>query len=1174
MGAQFSALTRTRGAIPIFLALGLYAWVRRKENAKKRRALKKKRAAQAIADAKAGKPPKKTRRKDGLQYLFRKLWPFGKSSKQLTDDSTATAGRFELLAIMAFSVLRTWHINRRVYVKRDLMLSTYERSLDKFKAVLFETVWMSVVASGIYATHKYLKERLSLIWREKLTKQLHQKYFTRMNYYRLSHLNRNEIGDVEERMVKDPRRFCKSLAEEMEKASAAMTSGLWFTYKLTTIASFPYAVSPLIYFYVSWNLALLFAPDWSKKWRKMLDLRAKYFGTQSRLQTHAEAVCAYQGNTVERSIIQESWDNFTDFCKVYVQDATVFEFVSGVFFKYGSHTLAQTMIVGKFMPISNPIKAQYLKSMANLSGTKADVQARQTKASAILFSEIRYVIEYFLRAMSSQGVIIQVLRQLMQMQGPAGRLTELFDTLEKFDKQTEESTQFIDENKIAFENVDVYTPTEVLLLKDLNFSINLGESLLLTGCNGSGKSSIFRCLGGLWKIPKEGVITKPGGGQSGLNKDVFYLPQKPYNVLGTLRAQMLYPATQEDSDEITDEYLTELLNMVDLGYLMERGPQGPKDDKEVDWEAVLSMGEKQRLAMARMYFHKPKFAILDECTSGVSASMEARLYESCVENGITCITISHRPVLEQYHDVVLNVLKDGKGGWDFRMTDRGRQRLQKGSIVFDENMKKVAGDSNRRSATVSQKSPDLVNSTGYDEIGGVSAAYMADLAGTSKEQGELERKHLEDRSAKYRTAAAAAAKGTTSTELLVEELGGKKKKISIKQRFWDVWNRGFMPNGMSPADPEARRIFFLCALVVGKTVAAGGIAFYDGYILTTVLQSQWSVFAKRLGLAVVMRSSLALFDATMTRQKWYLNLTWRKRLTKYMMDLYFNHNTFYDVKNQDSRINDPEERFTEQVEQLSVSLTELWTSLLRPAFDISYNLILLYRVMGTTAISGMAGYMFVAAGLLRFIVPNFRQNVRKQFKLEGRFRFVHTRLVTHTESVAFFGGDDVEHEVCNGRLDELKAHVQQTQLQTWRFNIFNNFMTRQTPDLAAFSLRMYFALAVQTAVGVEIAATGEYIQQLVMNTFKSFGDAFELQETIGNFMGTLENVSDLMYTLEDLSVKQTNRQGKGSNTRLGRSDDGSISFNNVDIVAPGSLLLLLLFGVWCLLLFFVVSRCF
>ena len=435
------------------------------------------------------------------------MWPFNKSKKQIKADPYATSGRFELIAIMGFSVLRTWHVNRMVYVKRDLMLSTYQRSFDTFKQVMFETVWMSIVASGIYATHKYLKERLSLIWREKLTKQLHQKYFTRMNYYRLSHLNRNEIGDVEERMVKDPRRFCKSLAEEMEKASAAMTSGLWFTYKLFTISSLPYALSPIMYFYVSWNLALLFAPDWSKKWRTMLDLRAKYFGTQSRLQTHAEAVCAYQGNDVERSIIEESWNNFTGFCKIYVQDATVFEFVSGMFFTYGSHTLAQTMIIGKFLPNSNTVKKDYLISMNDMSGTKMDISKRQTKASAILFSEIRYVIEYFLRAMSAQGVIIQVLRQLMQMQGPAGRLTELFDTLEKFDQQTEASTQFLDENKIAFKNVDVYTPTDVLLLKNLNFSIQLGESLLLTGCNGSGKSSIFRCLGGLWKIPKEGKYT-------------------------------------------------------------------------------------------------------------------------------------------------------------------------------------------------------------------------------------------------------------------------------------------------------------------------------------------------------------------------------------------------------------------------------------------------------------------------------------------------------------------------------------------------------------------------------------------------------------------------------------------------------------------------------------------
>ena len=97
--------------------------------------------------------------------------------------------------------------------------------------------------------------------------------------------------------------------------------------------------------------------------------------------------------------------------------------------------------------------------------------------------------------------------------------------------------------------------------------------------------------------------------------------------------------------------------------------------------------------------------------------MERRLYESCVENNITCITISHRPVLEQYHDVVLNVLKDGKGGWDFRMTDRGRLRRARGELVLDEKMIQVADDVSKKSKVVSMKSPDVIGA-GYDEVGG------------------------------------------------------------------------------------------------------------------------------------------------------------------------------------------------------------------------------------------------------------------------------------------------------------------------------------------------------------------------------------------------------------------------------------------------------------------------
>ena len=1108
--------------------------------------------------------------------------------------------------------MRTWHVNRMVYVKRDLMLATYKRNLDLFRRVIVETVLMSVASSLIYATHRYLKERLSLIWREKLTKQLHRKYFTRMNYYRLSHLNRGEIADVEERMVKDPRRFCKSLAEEMEKASAAVTSGVWFTYKLTTISSLPFALAPLAYFYCSWKAALLFAPNWSVKWRKMLDLRSKYFGTQGRLQTHAEAVCAYQGNAVERNIIETAWNNFMDYCVLFMRDATLFEFVSSAFFVYGSHTMAATLILSRYIsPDGSEAKRNYMQALRDMpSGGASASSAAQRRgynnASALLFSEIRYLTEYFIRAMSAQGVIIQVLRQLMQMQGPAGRLAELFDTLDKFDAETEASTQFEEDgDKIAFRDVQVYTPTDVMLLKDLNFSVQRGMNLLLTGCNGSGKSSIFRCLGGLWKIPEGGVITKPGGNSTGLNNAVFYLPQKPYNVLGTLRAQLLYPESKGGAEQISDAYLRELLDAVDLGYLMERGPQGPNDDREVDWESVLSMGEKQRLAMARLFYHQPSYAILDECTSGVSASMERRLYESCAARNITCITISHRPVLEQYHDVVLNVLKDGLGGWDFRMTQRGRERKAAGSMVFDADMERVAADESHRSALSSERagngsgaagtageggsvlSPTILGD-GYTEVGGVSKAYLAaGGAGASTQQGQLERQRLERRSKKYRALAADGSKTSrddapvASTALATTSVAGQKERrgrplplvgarrdISTYRRMKDVWDRGFMPDGMSLRDPEARRILLLASMVIAKTLAADSIAFFDGYILTTVLQNDFSVFIKASLTGAVMRTSLAFFDAAITRQKWYLNLAWRKRLTSYLLSKYFSYNTFYDVKNQDDRISDPEERFTEQVEQLSVSLTDLWTNLLKPGFDITFNLVMLYRTLGNTAVGGMAAYMLSAAALLRFIVPNFRQNVRKQYKLEGRFRFVHTRLSVHTESVAFFGGDDVEHEVCNNRLDELKGHIEKTQLQSLRFNIFNNFMVRQTPDLAAFTLRMYYAMAASAAVGADIASTGEYIQQTVMRTFKSFGDAFELQETMGNFIGTLENVSDLMYALEDLAAKQVSVQSDDSKaTRLGRSADGSIEFKGVDIVAPGEFTVF-----FCFVLVFGLAR--
>eukprot|EP00948_MAST-09A_sp_MAST-9A-sp1_P003738 g3738.t1 len=159
-------------------------------------------------------------------------------------------------------------------------------------------------------------------------------------------------------------------------------------------------------------------------------------------------------------------------------------------------------------------------------------------------------------------------------------------------------------------------------------------------------------------------------------------------------------------------------------------------NEEVDWETCLCMGEQQRLAMARLFYHKPKFAILDECTSGVSASVERMLYVACENRGITCITISHRPVLKQYHDYVLNILKDGKGGWTWTKGGRGSDGESNASA-------KKNGDG-------STPIEDTKKEDGYDEWGGVSQEY---LTADDKSVGDslIEKVRLEKRSEKYQS---------------------------------------------------------------------------------------------------------------------------------------------------------------------------------------------------------------------------------------------------------------------------------------------------------------------------------------------------------------------------------------------------------------------------------------
>ncbi|RWA05519.1 hypothetical protein EKO27_g9590 [Xylaria grammica] len=531
---------------------------------------------------------------------------------------------------------------------------------------------------------KFLESKVSIAFRTRLTRYIHDLYLNdNLNYYKLSNSDGGVGQGADQFITQDLTLFCASAANLYSSLGKPFVDLCVFNYQLYRSLG-PLALTGLLSnYFLTASILRRLSPPFGKlkavEGRKEGDFR----GLHARLIANAEEVAFYGGAEMEKTFLNKEFKSLKNWMEGIYMLKIRYNILEDFILKYSWSAYGYLL---SSLPVFLPAWGGVGGAMEMLETAEKGGRERNRMKDFITNKRL------MLSLADAGGRMMYSIKDLAELAGYTSRVYTLISTLHRvhanayFPRASGNELYSLSDvqgtiqkgfDGVRLEHVPIAAPGlwpqgGEELLESLSLIVRRGEHLLISGPNGIGKSAIARVLAGLWPVYR-GLVSRPKSiGEDG----IMFLPQRPYLSIGTLRDQVIYPDGELDMrlKRKSEDDLRRVLDAAKLGYLPDR--EGGWDTRK-EWKDVLSGGEKQRVGIARLLYHEPQYAIIDEGTSAVSSDVEGLLYETCKERGITLITISTRASLKKYHTFNL-ALGQGENGdeWEFERIGTEREKMQ------------------------------------------------------------------------------------------------------------------------------------------------------------------------------------------------------------------------------------------------------------------------------------------------------------------------------------------------------------------------------------------------------------------------------------------------------------------------------------------------------------------